>query len=113
MNFQIGRFLQAPVTNKSGGALAQGDVVIVDAGTAQAVDTTTTAAYIDGMVGVVLDPNGIANDAIGMVAFGGIVPKINLASSASLGDFVKTHTVAKQGTPHAAPMVSGDFAQVL
>jgi len=48
-----------------------------------------------------------------MVALYGYVPKINLSSAAALGDLVKTHTVAGQGVPHAAPMTGGDFAMVL
>lgn len=112
-NISLGRTEQAILTNKSGGALAQGDVVIVDSSTAASVTTTTTGAYANGRIGVVLEPAGIASNAAGMIAFSGYVPKINLASSASLGDLVKTHTVAKQGTPHAAPSAGGDFAQVL
>lgn len=112
-NIALGRTEQAILTNKSGGALAQGDVVIVDATTAASVTTTTTGAYANGRIGVVLEPAGIANNAAGMIAFSGYVPKITLASSANLGDLVKTHTVAKQGSPHAAPSAGGDFAQVL
>lgn len=112
-NISLGRTEQAILTNKSGGTLAQGDVVIVDSSTAASVTTTTTGAYANGRIGVVLEPAGIASNAAGMIAFSGYVPKINLASSASLGDLVKTHTVAKQGTPHAAPSAGGDFAQVL
>jgi hypothetical protein len=113
MNLSLGRTEQAILTNKSGGALAQGDIVIVDSSTASSITTTTTGGYTSGRIGVVLEPNGIANDAAGMIAFAGYVPKINLSGSASLGDLVKTHTVAKQGVRHAAPAASGDFAQVL
>lgn len=112
-NNSLGRTEQAILTNKSGGSLAQGDVVIVDSANAAAVTTTTTSGFINGRIGVVLEPNGIANNDLGMIAFSGYVPKINLSSSASLGDLVKTHTVAKQGVRHAAPAAAGDFAQVL
>jgi len=93
--------------------VVQGDVVIVDTANASAFTTTTTGAYSAGRVGVVLEPNGIANNATGMIAFCGYVPVINLSGTGSVGDLVKTHTVAKQGARHAAPGVQGDFAQVL
>jgi hypothetical protein len=112
-NTALGRTEQALLTNKSGGALVQGDVVIVDTANAAAVTTTTTSAYVSGRVGVVLEPNGIANNATGMIAFSGYVPIINLSATGNIGDSVKTHTVAKQGVRHAAPQVAGDFAQVL
>jgi len=64
-------------------------------------------------VAVIIEPNGIANNGSGLIATGLWVPKINLNASASLYDFIKTHTVAGQGTPHAAPMLDGDFAIAL
>jgi hypothetical protein len=112
-NTALGRTEIALLTNKAGVALAQGDVVIVDTANAAAVTTTTTSAYVSGRVGVVIEPNGIANNALGLVAFGGYVPVINLSGTGSIGDMVKTHTVAKQGVRHASPQVAGDFAQVL
>lgn len=112
-NLALGRTEQAILTNKSGGSVAQGDVVIIDSSTAASFTTTTTSGYTAGRVGVVLEPAGIANNSPGMIAFSGYVPKIALSGSASLGDLVKTHTVAKQGVRHAAPAVAGDFAQVL
>src|SRR5512146_371013 len=101
------------LTNKSGGAVAQGDVVVESTGTANAFTTTTTAGFITGTVYVVVEPNGIANDAIGLVAFYGYVPKVNLSGAASLGDLFATHTVAKQAARHGAPSIAGDFGQVL
>ncbi len=112
-NIALNRTVTALLTNKSGGSVAKGDVVIIDLTTASSFTTTTTGAYVDGQIGVVLEPNGIANNGIGMVAVGGFVPQINLSSSASLGDLFKTHTVAKQAVRHAAPRVSGDFGEVL
>jgi len=113
MNTNLGRTECAVVQNKSGGNLVQGDVVIVDTANANAFTTTTTSGYVSGRVGVILDVNGIADNAYGMVAFSGYVPKINLSGTGSIGDLVKTHTVAGQGVRHASPLVSGDFAQVL
>lgn len=102
-----------PLTNKSGSAVGQGDVIIIDTANASAFKTTTTAGDVTSVTGVVLEPNGIANNATGMVAIMGYVPKITLSGAGSIGDFVKTHTVAGQGVRHAAPRAAGDFAQVL
>lgn len=113
MNIALTRTEQAALTNKSGGSVAQGDVVIVDIANASSFTTTTTGAYVSGRIGVVLEPNGIANNALGMIAFSGFVPVINLSGTGNIGDLVKTHTVAKQGVRHAAPQAAGDFAQVL
>lgn len=112
-NTALQRLTQANLTNKSGGSVAQGDVVVVDLTTAASFTTTTTSPFINGQIGVVLEPNGIANTALGMVAFSGPVPKINLSASASLGDLFKTHTVAKQAVRHAAGILAGDFGIVL
>lgn len=112
MNTALNRTTVLQLTNKSGGSVAKGDVVIIDLATASSFTTTTTGAYTDGQIGVILD-GSIANNAVGAVAVGGYVPQINLSGSASLGDLFKTHTVAKQAVRHAAPVVSGDFGMVL
>lgn len=113
MNTALMRTVQLILTNKSGGGVAQGDVVILDTTTTASFTTTTTSGYLGEPIGVVLEPNGIANNASGMIAIGGYVPVINLSGAASLGDFVKTHSVAKQGLRHATPSTAGDFAAVL
>jgi hypothetical protein len=113
MNQSLGRTQCAILYNKSGGSVAFGDVVVIDLSNADAFTTTTSGGYILGPVGVVLELNGIVNDARGLVGFSGWVPQVNLSGSASLGDLVKTHTVAGQGVRHNAPMVQGDFGAVL
>lgn len=112
-NTALNRTGQLLLTNKSGGAVAQGDVVIVDTANAAAFTTTTTSAYVSGTIGVVIEPNGIADSTAGMVAVQGYVSKINLSGTGSIGDLIKTHTVAKQGVRNAAPVVTGNFAQAL
>lgn len=101
------------MTNKSGGDLTQGAVVVIDATTAASFTTTTTSGFTNGAVGVILEPNGIANNATGLVAFSGWIPKVNLSGAASLGDLFKTHTVAGQAVRHASPAVQGDCGMVL
>jgi len=111
MSTSLGRTETALLYNKSGGALLRGDVVVIDTATANSFTTTTTGAFLDGRVGVLME--NIENDAVGIVAFSGYVSQINLSASASIGDFAKTHTVAGQAAPHATPAQGGDFAQVL
>lgn len=112
-NIALNRIMQAVKTNKSGGSHAQGDVCVEGASTANSVVNNTAGAYKDGAIWVCLEPNGVADNASGLYAQAGYVPKINLSGSASLVDLIKTHTVAKQGVRHAAPFVAGDFAMVL
>lgn len=112
-NTALNRTAVAILTNKSGGALNYGDVVIGDTANAEGFTTTTSSGYADTAVMVILEPNGIANNASGSVATGGWVPKLNLNTAATAWQWIKTHTVAGQGTPHSAPQVSGDFAIAL
>ena len=112
-NILLNRTVQFALTNESGDDLAQGDVVIIDDANALSVATTTTSGYKDGKVGVVIEPGGIADGESGMFAFAGYVSKLNLSAAADFADLVKTDEVAGQGVPHAAPLVAGDFAQVL
>jgi hypothetical protein len=111
-NTALNRTVVALLTNKSGGDLNYGDVVIISTGTAKAFTTTTTSPYVATGIGVIIEPNGIANDATGLVATEGWVPKINLDGSASIGQFIKTDTVAGQGTPHST-LAKGDFGYAL
>lgn len=113
MNTALNRTEVAYLQNKSGVLLAQGAVVIVSPANVSAFTTTTTPSYSNGMIGVVLEPAGIANNAYGAIALSGYVPKINLSSSASLGDLFSTHTVAGQAACHAVPVITGDFGMVL
>ena len=113
MNFSLGRTEVAVISNQSGGFLAYGTVVIVDTANALAFTTTSTPGYLDGRIGVVLDVGGIADTLPGLIAFSGFIPQINLDGSAAIGDLVKTSSTPGEGTPHNAPFVSGDFAQVL
>jgi len=101
------------VTNKTGGAVALGDVVIGDSANDEAFTTTTTAGYISSWVGVVIEANGIANNATGRVCVQGYVSTITCSASVTRGNFIKTHTVAKQGTSAGASRVTGVFAEAL
>ncbi len=112
-NTALNRTTQAILTNKSGGAVAYGAVVIIDTTTDSSFTTTTTSGLSTSQIGLVLEPNGIANNAAGMVAVGGWAPRVTLNTAATRGQFIKSHTVAGQGTPHSSPQVEGDFAVAL
>lgn len=106
----FGRATVMTKTNKSGGALAKGDVVVIDTSNDNAV-TTTTSAGTTAQVGVVVEENGIANNASGRVAFGGHVSLVNVNASVTRGHYGTTHTVAKQATGAGASRVVGSFCQ--
>lgn len=99
------------LTNKSGGSVAAGDVVVIGDGTNDdAFTTTTTASFNARMVGVAME--AIASNAAGLVALHGYVPKIVTSASVNRDDFLFTHTVAKQATG-SATRAAGAFGQVL
>lgn len=111
MTSQLGRILQDTYANQSGGALALGSVCVLDITNTRAVTTTSTPAYTDSPILVSL---GVVADTVtGLFQSGGLVARVNLDGSANLGDFIATGTTPGQGTPHAAPQVSGDFAIAL
>lgn len=113
MNTALNRTTIAFLTNKSGGALTYGAVVVLDNTNANGFTTTTSAGLSTRGLGVILDVAGIANNATGAVAIGGWCPQVNLNTAATVGQFLKTHTVAGQATPHDSPQVEGDFAVAL
>lgn len=100
----------AMMTNKSGGDLPFGTVIVFDNTNANGFTTTTTAGLSTRGIGVIVDVAGIANNAIGRVAVGIWVEQINLDAAATIGQFLRTSTVAGQATPHSAPQQEGDFA---
>lgn len=104
----FGRKAVALLTNKSGGAVIKGDVVILDTANDTAFTTTTTAAYT-GAIGVA--DESIASNATGRVVISGYVELINVNASVTRGYYGKTHTVAKQATSAGSSRVSGSFCQ--
>ncbi len=109
----LNRTTVAVLTNKSGGTVNYGDVVVLDNTNANGFTTTTTGALSTRGLGVVLEVGGIANNANGGIAIGGWVPRVNLNTASTVGQFLKTHTVAGQATPHSSPQVEGDFGVAL
>lgn len=104
-----GRQVVVSLTNKSGGSVAAGDVVIVDTGNNEAI-TTTTSARVEVSLGVVQE--AIASNATGRVLVHGYAALVNVPSSVTRGHYVETHTVAKQATGNSSRR-SGSFGQFL
>lgn len=100
------------VTNKSGQNLSRGDVVVFHPSFNEAITVTGSAALRTDTIGVVLEPDGIDNNADGVIAIGGYVPFINLVSGANVGDTFSLASTAKKAIPHST-IQTGDFGQVL
>lgn len=97
------------LTNKSGGSLEAGDVVIWDASNDQAVTTTTTAGSTK-VAGVVMAT--VANDADGRVALLGVVT-VKVQGNVTRGNFLRTSTTAKRAEDAGTVKASGTFAVAL
>ncbi len=110
MSSNVGRLVVDTLTNKSGGAVAYGDVVVLDSSNDSAFTTDTSGAYT-GIVGVCIEPNGIANNASGRIQTAGPVAQINCSASVTRGHYLKTHTVAKQAADAGTSRVVGAFAK--
>lgn len=93
-----GRQVVIPLTNKSGGSVAAGDVVISDASNDTSFTTTTTGRY-EGVVGIAQET--IASNATGRVLIAGHAALVNVPASVTRGHYIETHTVVKQATGSA------------
>ncbi len=105
-----GRQVVIPLTNKSGGSVAAGDVVVLD--TSNNVSfTTTTSANVTTTVGIAQET--IANNASGRVLVSGYAALINVNASVTRGNYGATFTVAKQATDIGVSRAAGAFVQFL
>ena len=105
-----GRQVVIPLTNKSGGGLIAGDVVVVDTTNNDAVTTDTSGGFTGG---VAIAQETIANNATGRFLISGYAALVNVNASVTRGHFGKTHTVAKQATDAGASRGAGTFCQFL
>lgn len=81
------------LTNKSGGDVAVGDVLIWDIANASSFKTTTVAK--DGRAcGVAVET--IANNATGKVAVGGCIQTVNVQGNVAIGSTLVTSTTSKR-----------------
>jgi hypothetical protein len=97
------------LTNKSGGSLAAGDLVIQDTGNNSAV-TTTTSAGSTTQAFVCLET--IANNASGYFLAGPGIVTMTAADAIVRGYFLKTSTTVKRATDSSSSG-SGDFGIAL
>jgi hypothetical protein len=102
-----GRQVVESLVNKSGGAVAAGDVVVIDTGNDTAFTTTTTARS-EVTLGIAQET--IASNATGRVLLSGFAALVNVPASVTRGHYVETHTVAKQATGNSTRR-SGSFGQ--
>lgn len=109
MSNMYGRQVVVPMTNKSGGAVVAGDVVVIDTANDTAF-TTTTSARVEVTLGVAQE--AIASNATGRVLIAGYAALVNVPASVTRGHYVETHTVAKQATGNSTRR-SGSFGQFL
>lgn len=106
-----GRQVVVPLTNRSGGSVAAGDVVVVGDGTNdKCFTTTTTASFNSRSVGIAQET--IANGSEGRVLLMGYSPIVNSAASLTRDHFLYTSTTAKEATG-SATRTAGAFGQVL
>ncbi len=105
-----GRAVDLYLTNKSGGAVAVGDVVIIgDGATDEAFDTTTTGQY-EGSVGVAQE--AIANDAAGRIRVMGYCPEITVNGTVTREHYIETHTTATEAVGNSTRR-AGSFGQFM
>lgn len=104
-----GRSEVIPLTNKSGGSVAAGDVVVIDTANDTAFTTTTTGRS-EVSLGVAQET--IANNSTGRVLVSGYAALVNVPASVTRGHYIETHTVAKQATGSSTRR-SGSFGQFL
>src|SRR3972149_2509742 len=105
----LGRIVEISLTNKSGGALAIGDVVIVDSANDNAVTTTTTAS-LTGIKGVARA--GVASDAAGRIAMAGAVT-VATTGTVNPGDYLETSAVAGKARSAGTAPTGKTFARAL
>lgn len=105
-----GRQVVLPLTNKSGGGVIAGDVVVIDTSNNDAF-TTSTAGAVTGTVGIAQET--IASNAVGRVLLSGYAALVNVNASVTRGNYGKTYTVAKQATDAGSSRIAGTFCQFL
>lgn len=112
-NTALNRTSILQLINRSGVDVAQGDTVVLSINYAESFETITTSGYLLSTIGVVIEPLGITHSGTGGIAVYGWVPKLNLDTSANIGDFVKTSTTETKATPANTYADEGVFAQTL
>lgn len=110
MGNPFGRNTVIALTNKSGGAVAAGDFVYIDTANNTSFTTGTTGAYTKG-IGIAQQT--IASNAVGLVMIEGYASLVNVNASVTRGNFLKSHTVVKQGTDAGSSRIAGTCGMFL
>lgn len=105
----LGNVVEPSLTNKSGGSLGAGAVVIRDSSNDSAFTTTTTADLMH-VLGIVMET--IANNAAGRVATAGVVT-VNVQGNVTRGNYLATSTTAGRAKDAGAIPRGGVFAVAL
>ena len=100
--------IDIPLTNASGGAVALGDVVILDS-TAQSFNTTSSANN-QQVIGAVRDLT-VANGSVGWIRIYGVA-YVNVTALTSVTNFLYTSTTVKKAAPSAS-VASGMLGRAL
>src|SRR4051812_42144264 len=88
-----GRQVVAPLTNKSGGGVIAGDVVVIGTANNDAFTTTTSAGFTGG-IGIAQET--IADNATGRVLLSGYAALVNVTASVTRQNFGTTSTTVKK-----------------
>jgi hypothetical protein len=99
------------LTNKSGGLLADGSIVIADSTNDESV-TTTTTARLNTIAGVVAASAGIANNATGTIVLQGIADVL-VTGTVTRGDYVVSSTTAAKAASGGTTNSSGSMGIAL
>lgn len=99
------------LTNRSGGSVAYGDVVVWDTSNDDSFTTTTVEGNVN-VCGVVAKyeetgAQALADAATGWVRYNGLCASVNIDETANLGDWLVTSSTAKKAHP-----ISGTVAPV-
>jgi|GEM_PF-4102603 len=101
--------VEPDLTNRSGGAVEEGDVVIADPNNDNSFKTTTTASD-EGVIGVVRE--SLANLETGRIAMAGIVV-VKVQGNVTRGNFLVTSTTAGRAADGGTLRASATFARAL
>lgn len=101
--------IEPELTNRSGGAVEEGDVAIADPSNDNAFKTTTTASD-EGVIGVVRE--SLANLESGRIAMAGIVV-VKVQGNVTRGNYLVTSTTAGRAADGGTLRASATFARAL
>lgn len=106
----LGHTIYIPLTNKSGGQVVSGDVIIIETNTNGSFTTTTSAGDVS-VIGIVAET--IADNATGRVVVAGYETVLCSTGAVARGDILVTHTSAKQAVVDNTPSAGAIIGKAL